>query len=204
MNEKMENGQCDIRDVLEPFCQNKRVVLVGNAGSLLEQCLGSRIDTFDVVVRMNHGYPRTPYFIHTGRRTDIWVCAYNDKSRQVQEYDRFRPRYAVRLNNDTHIHPRMRSVFLCWDMQNWQAVKEWMGIEKYPSTGLVSLYFFLEFLKLPQVALAGFDFFVTNNFYKPLRGPHPIARRYHEPEREHLIVEKWISEKRIRRLPAAS
>ncbi len=182
----------DIKTVIGSFCQDKRVIVVGNSKRLLEKPNGPLIDSFDVVVRLNHGYPRQQWEPFLGRRTDIWVCGFNDQARQIREYSLFRPRFAVRLNNETHVHPRMKAVFWQWEMANWREVQKAAGITKYPSTGLVTIYFFLKYLELSGITITGFDFFRTPNFYHSAGGRPQPASRWHSPHLEQAYVNRLV------------
>lgn len=66
LNEKFTNR-------LIGYCQNKRVVVVGNAISLFANKYGNFIDSFDVVVRMGKGVPRPEFREFLGVKTDVWV-----------------------------------------------------------------------------------------------------------------------------------
>ena len=186
-----------IKKTIQGYCKDKEVLLVGNSSSLLGKQNGSKIDKFDVVVRMNHGYPRSELASCTGQKTDIWICAFNNLEKQVIEYQKFQPQYAIRLNNKTHVHPKMQQIFLMWDMANWHQVKQATHIKKYPSTGLVSIYFFLYFIGMDQITLTGFDFFKTSNFYKNQITPNLQARRWHEPNMEERYIKGLIREHKV-------
>lgn len=59
-------------DQLFSMVDGKRVVIIGNAKWVTSSGLGERIESFDVVARINRGFP----WLHPsslGKRTDIWV-----------------------------------------------------------------------------------------------------------------------------------
>jgi hypothetical protein len=57
---------------LSQFLDGKTVALVGSAAYLNDQRQGKLIDSYDVVVRVNHLHPIKPFMKkHIGRRTDI-------------------------------------------------------------------------------------------------------------------------------------
>ena len=68
LNEKFTNR-------LIGFCQGKKVLIVGNAVSLLNKPYGEFIDSFDVVVRMGKGYPWPEFKDYLGTKTDVWVLS---------------------------------------------------------------------------------------------------------------------------------
>lgn len=63
-------------DLLREFVRGKRVALVGNAMSILDRRDGHKIDSHDVVIRMNAGLPRDGHDpVAIGHRTDVWATA---------------------------------------------------------------------------------------------------------------------------------
>lgn len=185
MSEKIEE--------LRSFCAGKSMVLVGNSAKLLETSLGAKIDAHDVVIRMNHGFPRAGLYDQVGTRTDVWICAFNNRAKQELEYAKFQPQFTVRLNNDTHVHPTMKSRFISWDFEQNKNVKTEIGItDALPSTGVVSIYFFLQFLGLDSLSITGFDGFEKNNFYEGGIRPNRIAQKYHSPSLERDYVNKLV------------
>lgn len=68
LNEKFTNR-------LIGYCQDKRVIVVGNSISLFNKEYGEFIDSFDVVVRMGKGYPWPEFKDHLGTKTDVWVLS---------------------------------------------------------------------------------------------------------------------------------
>lgn len=68
LNEKFTNR-------LIGYCQNKRVIIVGNSISMFNKPYGEFIDSFDVVVRMGKGYPWPEFQEHLGSKTDVWILS---------------------------------------------------------------------------------------------------------------------------------
>lgn len=68
LNDKFENR-------LIGYCQDKKVLIVGNSLSLFNKPYGEFIDGFDVVVRMGKGYPWPEFKEHVGSKTDVWVLS---------------------------------------------------------------------------------------------------------------------------------
>ena len=188
----------DRLEELKNHCIEKDIIVVGNGQSLMDMENGEIIDNFDVVVRINHGYPRDGLYLYTGRKTDIWVCAFNGVHMQPRVYNLFNPKFLLRLNNDTHLHPSLKNKFIIWDLLNWEKVKIDLGTDKLPSTGIVTIFFFLKFLKLNTITITGFDFFEFNNFYEGKKKSNTVAKRWHIPELEKEYVYKFIDEGKIK------
>jgi len=56
--------------------ENKNVILVGNSVEILNYEKGEFIDSFDVVIRMGKGYPRSSHNKRIGKRIDIWAAGF--------------------------------------------------------------------------------------------------------------------------------
>ena len=65
---------------LEKLVSGKRVVVVGPAPHLVGKSLGSEIDKFDIIVRLNEVIPPKNHRVDYGSRTDIMFHNLGDKS----------------------------------------------------------------------------------------------------------------------------
>lgn len=59
-------------DKLIEFCRDKKVLIMGNSISLFNEPRGNFIDSFDVVVRLGMGFPRTDFREYLGSKADVW------------------------------------------------------------------------------------------------------------------------------------
>lgn len=129
---------------IQEFVLDKRVIIVGNGHSLLDKENGDKIDSFDIVVRMNHGYVRNELVCSTGIKTDLWVCAYLNKIFQAKALPLFAPKYVLRFNN-RDVHDNLNSILYTWDFNHLYSFKRELninGANMWPSTGIVTLHFF--------------------------------------------------------------
>ena len=176
---------------IQAYCRGKRLAIVGNSSLLLEREDGARIDACDLVVRMNHGYPRASTLRATGSRTDIWVCSFNDRARQISERDLFKARYILRLQPDrAHLDPRLEPDVYVQEPIDYDELRRQLGGE-FPSTGCMAIWFFLERVgALADVQLFGFDFFQRPNFDRVGRAPfHDV----HNPEVERRFLTELVA-----------
>lgn len=58
---------------LRRFVAGKRIMIVGNATSILNEKHGELIDSYDVVMRFGKGVPTEITYDYIGKRTDIWT-----------------------------------------------------------------------------------------------------------------------------------
>lgn len=144
---------------IQDLCRGKDICLIGNANSVLRR--KRDIDKYDVVCRMNRGYPKgKEAFI--GSRTDVlFLSTFMDHARIEGSY---KPQHVVWM---TACH-RLASG---WVMRNaiqnpredWAALHKQLKIN--PTTGMMSLKFMLDHIEFKSLAIYGFDFFTTKSWY---------------------------------------
>jgi len=79
-------SQISLHDLPDPYrsLENASVLIVGNGPSATERSLGSQIDDFDWIVRINN-YATRGLETQVGSRTDIWVNGANQGLRKRKE-----------------------------------------------------------------------------------------------------------------------
>jgi len=148
-----------------PEVKGKKVAVVGNAASLLQQRHGSAIDECDVVVRMNRGLPREPS--SQGTRTDILAFSVFEGVKDI--YHLFKARYLMWMS------PKSRDAasgdFLFYDLNRWANLNALLGAR--PSVGAMVLDF-VSSLDPDGVEIYGFDFKRSLTHYQDRQhiGPH--------------------------------
>lgn len=176
-------------ETIRKYCEGKSVILVGNGECILNNnSHGDIIESKDIVVRMNHGVPTTEIEKNVGHRTDLWICAFNSKPKQVTEYYVFNPDYVIRLNNDM-IDDELNNITYIWNDYHYKVFKDSLGV--LPTTGVTALYFFNEFIKPSELNIIGFDNFETNVFYSD-KDFISICKKYHNPEFEKVWMEEYL------------
>lgn len=191
---------------IQNYCKGKRVLIVGNSGALLKSKKGDIIDSYDIVVRMGHGFPQERYYDHVGKRTDIWVCAYKNIDRMRDDKNKFNPKYIIR--NCFPVVPQGAEKITYFTKDNQEQINEIRNIlhnstretvRRNPTTGFVSIFLFLNYIKTQsQLDIVGFDFFQTPlNFYEQGRTDKVAPHKCHRPDLEKLVIEKLIKNKTI-------
>lgn len=172
---------------IQALCAGKSVAIVGNSARLLDQTHGPRIDASDVVVRMNHGYPRAHTRPATGSRTDIWACSFNNKPLQARELPLFDPVYVLSLPADKrHIHDALRPRLHLDAPEHVRELRETLG-GNWPSTGALAVHFFLDTVNVcGSITLFGYDHFQTPNFFQTRKRANHDR---HSPQAERRYVE---------------
>lgn len=146
---------------LKEMLEGKRVAIVGNSSCLLEKNQAKEIDSHDIVIRFNKGFPSK----EVGYKTDIVFLAC---TLTIPELMKFEDAYLVRRSNlcknSCHykIWPATR-VSLAQDAN--EVVKGFGGIKKsQASTGFLAINFALS-SNPKSIDLYGFDFFQSPTYY---------------------------------------
>lgn len=196
---------------LKNYCSGKSVILLGNSVAIFDKANGEDIDGFDVVVRMNDGYPggkrfrdskrgpRIKEFI--GERTDIWLCSLFDEKKQLENYPLFGDlKFILRLTkNRERVHEELRNKFYFIEEKEYERIRRKIGIDKNPTTGCIAIIFFLETVATQKsLTITGYDFFARRQWIHKM-DVHKTARN-HQPELEKVYVENLIKDGVIKRI----
>lgn len=172
LNEKFTNR-------LIGYCQDKRVLVVGNSISLFNEPRGDFIDSFDVVVRMGKGYPWPEFKAYLGSRTDVWMLSnlranhYKDfvgtpyqvlNISQMSIYDNDKKTTSITkefYEDDFQVY---KDYFLMGNIRKTKAlIKIAYGkvdIKQRASQGALTLAYFTNVIKsYKELHIYGFDFF---------------------------------------------
>jgi hypothetical protein len=172
LNDKFENR-------LIGYCQNKRVLIVGNSISLFNKPYGEFIDSFDVVVRMGKGYPWPEFKEHLGSKTDVWVLSilranhYPDfkgtpyqvlNISQISVYDSKRNTTTISKHFYEEDFEIYKDYFVMGDIKKTRAlIKTAYGtvdINQRASQGALTLAYFTNIIRsYKELHVIGFDFF---------------------------------------------
>ena len=172
LNDKFENR-------LIGYCQNKRVLIVGNSISLFNKPYGEFIDSFDVVVRMGKGYPWPEFKEHLGSKTDVWVLSivranhYPDfkgtpcqvlNISQISVYDSKKNTTTISKHFYEEEFEIYKDYFLMGDIKKTRAlIKTAYGtvdINQRASQGALTLAYFTNIIRsYKELHVIGFDFF---------------------------------------------
>lgn len=156
------------RKLLKSICSNKSVALVGNGPSEIGTGNGKIIDNFDIVIRFNNF--TTKCFAHDyGEKTDIWVRNSAgddiDNDRDLDrllaiiweaDYRNFPFHY-----NDLHTISSQLTLYP-HKVSNFDSITHQLFSKKYnithPTTGLIALFYLVNFAHPTKIGLFGFTF----------------------------------------------
>ena len=161
------------------FCQNKRVLIVGNAVSLFNEPRGDFIDSFDVVVRLGKGYPWPEFKEYLGTKSDVWVLSmlranhYKDfkdtpyqvlNISQLSIYDKERTTTTISKHFFESGFELYKDYFLMGNINQTRAlIKKAYGkvdMKERASQGALTLAYFTNIIRsYSELHVIGFDFF---------------------------------------------
>jgi hypothetical protein len=151
-------------ETLITLFRGKSVSLVGGAQSIFQKENGPLIDSADVVIRINRGFPK--HKKNQGKRTDLLAISC-DISR-FQHWRYFKSAPILWMTPHRHSVPvwmtRHLDLFF-YPEEDWQ--KLFAALQNHrPSTGAMALDFIATHLQPKRLALFGFDFKKTNTLYE--------------------------------------
>lgn len=172
LNDKFENR-------LIGYCQDKKVIIVGNSISLFNKPYGEFIDSFDVVVRLGKGYPWPEFKEHLGSKVNVWVLSilranhYNEYKNvpfqvlnisQISVYDSSRNTTTISKHFYEEDFEIYKDYFLMGDLKRTKGlIKAAYGIidiNQRASQGVLTLSYFTNIIRsYKELHVIGFDFF---------------------------------------------
>lgn len=162
-DEMLQLKNFDSLDKLKAFLKNKTIAIVGNSSSILGTNKGQEIDSHDIVIRFNKGFPsKDP--LAMGTRTDILFLACTLSNIELAMFD---AKYTVRRSKlsknicnfnieslDRRELAQKRTKFIP------------VGKKSQPSTGFIAINFALS-TECKSIDIYGFDFFKNPTYYNP-------------------------------------
>ena len=149
--------------------ENKNVVLVGNSVEILNYEKGEFIDSFDVVIRMGKGYPRSTHNKRIGKRIDIWAAGFLRAETYQTKVPKLLNRTRIDLNSPKDIEGDWLTMFT--DEELFEIYDEF-GYENNatlgrPSNGFIVLLWLIKKAWVwKSLTLVGFDFFAKSAPFK--------------------------------------
>lgn len=172
---------------LKPLLHNSSVAIVGNASSILKKNYGNEIDSHDIVIRFNKGFPSAD----VGYKTDLLFLACTLNEEELASYGN--PitirRSKLSLNNTDFMVDAIDRISL----RNSPTLEILSRGKTHcqASTGMIAINFALS-CHPKSIDIYGFDFFRTNTYYNPkgyitLHNPLKEANKISEYERCGLL-----------------
>jgi len=194
--------------------QDSSILIIGNGPSAAEHELGSKIDRFDQIIRINN-FVTNQMEPQVGSRTDIWVNGANQglkKRSDIPENILVMIPPTVLKHKGDAIHPRVEKRlgtrhYTLLPLEVMSEMETSCGLDR-PTTGFFAIYFF--YLLGVDLTLHGFDFFVGSTahyfdgpFKRWLKEKGLIKKAgKHDVSGEKQFIEALIQEGKIKVLSA--
>ena len=158
-------------EVILDILENKNIVLVGNSVEILNHEKGEHIDSFDVVIRMGKGYPRSHYNKFIGKKMDIWASGFLRAEAHMDniKVPKLLNRTRIDLNKPREVDGEWVTMFT--DEELFEIYDEF-GYENNatlgrPSNGFIVLLWLIKKAWVwKSLTLIGFDFFAKSAPFK--------------------------------------
>tara|TARA_Y100000592_G_scaffold39988_1_gene63446 strand:+ start:4443 stop:5858 length:1416 start_codon:yes stop_codon:yes gene_type:complete len=158
-----------------PMFTNKRVLVIGNGSSLLDNECGDIIDSYDIVIRINHCLTKG-IEKYVGTKTDIWATThlhYHKNPNKTTFYPSEKHNVKVVWKRTSNVKKIDMSKFnknvnlftMFKRKDNYDVMKDYnwknLKIKHEPCTGLLTICTALKFFK--NVDVIGFDFYTDSD-----------------------------------------
>lgn len=160
---------------IKDYCNNKRIAIIGNSSKILDKNLGKEIDAHDIIVRMNHAPLHiSKYTESTGAKTNIISFGMSNLTAASKISNLIKPEYnlfLIRCNGpviDKNEYIQFKNP-VHGDLDQYRELSSKFNIGKIkykPSTGSVTVNYFLKNINFSQLNLYGFDFFKSSSGFK--------------------------------------
>lgn len=169
---------------MRELIKNKRVAIVGNAKSLLNNEYGIEIDSYDIVCRLNRGI-KIINSTAQGTRTDIW--GYGDYS-LIKDYmnDTYCKNtiHLSRFRLQNLISPKTRYYVELDELSDLESKLNW----SFPSSGLIILFYVLNRNPI-ATTVYGFDNFASLSAFNTTE--ENAVKSSHNWNLERILIEQW-------------
>jgi len=162
----------DLRSYHDNISQG--ICIVGNGRSVLTSGAGGLVDTFGTVVRFNE-YQTDDFSKHVGKKTDLWVLSDWTCIKLINKYPKRlepvlicvpfkfmgKPYYHERraeVEAELTAEQLRRVTFVPADIAR-NLIEQYEFGDRWPSSGLITIWYFLHECPDQQLMLHGFDFF---------------------------------------------
>jgi len=154
----------DVLSEIKAYCKGKRIIIVGNSSAILKSDKGRFIDSHDIVVRMNYAYPVKNIHVNSlGRKTDIYMAGIS-RTRMVEHLlSKNQLKYILRLTPWSD-PLKGNNVYHATKLE-YNILKKSFG-EFKPSSGSLTIDFFLKNIDYQLLNIIGFDFFKTSDRFR--------------------------------------
>lgn len=177
------------------FFVGKDVAIVGGAGGLFNSNLGNKIDSHQVVIRLNRGVLIRDEK-HQGTKTDYWAYANPSKIRDIHGKFKYKTIHLDKFHRDykdikTDFYIPIEIIDELYDEKIKYGKSNSKNITDRPSSGIILLYYLTK-CNTKKITLYGFDWKKTGTWYD-----HKVNRRNldHNWDAEEKFIKQELIKK---------
>lgn len=184
----------------------KKIIIIGNASSILNANKKKEINSFDIVIRCN-SFQIKGYENYVGTKTDIisiigsgaglkdYIKNYKNNSKNIKTIWFSRPKNLCFKQHKKIITPdkiiKYPSTILFKKLQT-----KLNNFKNLPSTGMVTMEMALDIFKQP-LYVTGFDFFETQHYYS---NKNKKIGKSHPAEAEKKLIYIYKQQNKVKEL----
>lgn len=180
----------------------KDISIVGGAGGLFESNQGDRIDSHQIVIRLNRGVLIKDEK-HQGTKTDYWAYPNPSKIKDIYGKFKYKTIHLDKLHRDYKVHKDYKDIKtdfyvpieiideLC-DEKIKYGKSNSKNITDKPSSGIILLYYLTK-CNTKKITLYGFDWKKTGTWYDYQMNNRKIDHNWETEEKfiKHELVKKY-------------
>ena len=197
----------------DEYIENKKIIIVGPAGYLQGKGLGKYIDSFDIVVRINHAIPILNK-IDYGARTDVLYHILSRRGKdgihkkyiteeEIKEWKKNKVVWLISRHDDRSKRIQALKHYLNGNV-DWITIKSNFYNKlkketgKAPNTGILTIMHILS-LKPKTVNVIGFDFYKSGVYekygdIKDNENAGVVNAVWHDVEEQIIYLKKILQE----------
>lgn len=176
---------------MREWFENRTVSLVGNASSMFSKRNGVKIDSSEIIVRLNKGILASFDSSHAsfvGSKTDVWMFnLYNENTKRIEEQISTKKFKKMQMNETED-----KTGFESFYPRSFYDRIKLVVHPKKPSTGLRAIDYVMQ-CNPKELRLFGFDWKETPTFYAPRS-----CDAMHNFKKERIYIEELIEQNRDR------
>jgi len=160
------------------YLDGKNIAIVGNAKSIFTK--NHNIDSHEVIIRINRGFPIRGLDSFNGSRTDIIAISMNLSDEEIKQYN---PEYILYCSpkNREQLNPYIKENAVFYDRIDWEVLSR--SLEARPSTGCMVFDFITNYVDFKELHLYGYDFMRSETWYTDAQ---------HHGEHNYVAEEEYL------------
>lgn len=165
----------------------RKIAVVGNAQSLFNQGLGEKIESHDIIIRLNHGWVHDRE--NQGKRTDMLATTAKVPENTIRA--KFKPDALLWLSPYAKVPGYSKELIRCTHFltrRRWHSVYRSLDEKARPSTGFILLWWLNSAVDFRALGIFGFDFGRTPTYYTGER-----AAPVHDFRLEEKVIGSWVN-----------